>query len=227
MGSFIGGLVTRGKTKKLNKAIANESQFQLDKSLNTMDLQGQSQDVAQVQANLQMTQERIQAIREARIRRAEVIAAASNAGGLTSTVSQGASDSIYTQLVAGVGLQNVFAGFSEHQSQLNKLIADNNSEIIKSQGRQNEFQARLGKQQAKANLIGGAIDLGIGAVAAFAGPIGAFGATAGAASGFMAGASKVASGFTSAVRTVGNTISNFNNFQSGNFSNINPFGVNR
>ncbi|HEY0731753.1 MAG TPA: hypothetical protein VGD33_05005 [Chitinophagaceae bacterium] len=227
MGSFIGGLVTRGKIKKLNKAIANESQWQQDLSLNTMDIQEESQNVAQVQANLQMTQERIQAMREARIRRAEVIAAASNAGGLTSTVAQGASDSIYTQLVAGVGLQNVFAGFSEHQSQLNKLIAKNNSEIIKSQGRQNEFQARIGKQQAKAELIGGAIDLGLGAATAFLGPAGMFAATAGAATGVMSGASKVASGFTSAARVVGNTVANFNNFQSGNFNNTNPFGVNR
>ena len=227
MGGFIGGLVTRGKIKKLNKAIANESQWQQDLSLNTMDIQEEAQNVAQVQANLQMTQERIQAMREARIRRAEVIAAAANAGGLTSTVAQGASDSIYTQLVAGVGLQNVFRGFSEHQSQLNKLIAENNSEIIKSQGRQSVFQARIGKQQAKAELIGGAIDLGLGAATAFLGPAGMFAATAGAATGVMSGASKVASGFTSAARVVGNTVANFNNFQSGNFNNTNPFGVNR
>lgn len=220
MGSFIGGLATRGKIKKLTKAIANESNWQQDLAINNMDIQTNAQDTAKVQANLQMTQERIQAMREARIRRAEVIAAASNAGGLTSTVAQGASDSIYTQLVAGVGLQNVFAGFSEHQSQLNKLLAKNNSEIIRSQGRQNEFQARIGKQQAKAQLIGGAIDLGISAVAAFAGPIGAFGAAAGAAGG-------IARGFSSAVKTAGNVMANFSNFQQGNYNNVNPFGVNQ
>lgn len=227
MGSFIGGLVTRGKVKKLTKAIANESHWQQDLAINNMDIQTNAQDTAKVQANLQMTQERIQAMREARIRRAEVIAAASNAGGLTSSVAQGASDSVYTQLVAGVGLQNVFAGFSEHQSQLNKLIAKNNSEIIRSQGRQNEFQARIGKQQAKAQLIGGAIDLGIGAVAAFAGPIGAFGATAGAASGMASSVGRIASGFSSAVKTTGNVLANFSNFQQGNYNNVNPFGVNR
>ena len=227
MGSFIGGLVTRGKVKKLTKAIANESHWQQDLAINNMDIQTNAQDTAKVQANLQMTQERIQAMREARIRRAEVIAAASNAGGLTSSVAQGASDSIYTQLVAGVGLQNVFAGFSEHQSQLNKLIAKNNSEIIRSQGRQNEFQARIGKQQAKAQLIGGAIDLGIGAVAAFAGPIGAFGATAGAASGMASSVGRITSGFSSAVKTAGNVLANFSNFQQGNYNNVNPFGVNR
>lgn len=227
MGSFIGGLITKKKRKKLTKAIQNESQYQLDQSINIAQMQEQANDVNQLQANFAMRQERIQAIREARIRRAEVVQAAANAGAQKSTTAQTAYDTIYTNIVAGVGRQNVLAGWSEHMSGINSIIGDLNTNIIESQGRQNVFQARLGAQAEKANLIGGALDMGMAVAGAAFGAVGV-GAMAGAAGGAaMSTGSRIASGFQSAARFAGNAITNFGNFQAGNYSNVNIFGNGR
>ncbi len=172
MGSLVGNLVTGKKKKKLNNAIAQESQNQVALSLENVGFEKEQRAVAQVQANLQMQQERISAMREARIRRAEIIASGVNAGAANSTPLANAADSIYSQFVGSLGLQNVFSGYSKELSRLNDEIANNQSEIISSQGRQANYQAKLQKQQAKAELIGSAVDAGISAVTMFAGGAG-------------------------------------------------------
>lgn len=184
MGSLVGNLVTGKKKKKLNNAIADESQKQVELSLENVGFEKEQRAVSQVQANAQMQQERISAAREARIRRAEIIASGVNAGGGNSTVVQNAADSVYSQFVGSLGLQNVFSGFSKELSRLNEEIATNQSEIISSQGRQANYQAKLQKQQAKAELIGSAVDAGISAVTMFAGGAGIGSMFRGAATGF-------------------------------------------
>lgn len=192
MGSFIGGLVTKKKRKKLNNAIQDEYDLQTEKALANADLEREAQRVGQVRANVQMSQERIAGAREARIRRAEIVSAANNAGAGTSTASQYGAGSIYTQFVSSLGQQNIFAGFAQELSRLQEESSNNQSDIISSQGRQTALNASLAKQQEKANLIGGAIDLGLTVATGFAGPT-AFGALGGAGM-FSGTAAKVAQG---------------------------------
>lgn len=169
MGKFIGNLVTKKKRKKLNRAIADESQLQTDLSLEIAGLERESVAVQQTRANAQMVQERIQAAREARIRRAEILASAANANALTSTAVEGSLSSIYSQFAGSMGLQNVFAGYSKELSKLQTTVGEKQSDIISSQGRQTALGAKLQTQQEKAEMIGGAIDFGVGAISFFRG----------------------------------------------------------
>lgn len=208
MGSFIGNLVTKKKRKKLAKAISAESQLQVDLALETSELEREAQDIMLTRANAQMVQDRTQAAREARIRRAEIIAAGVNAGAGTSTAVQTASDSIYSQFTGAMGLQNVFAGFSSTLSGINEDISLKQSDIISSQGRQQQLGAKLQTQQEKAQMIGGAIDLGISVATAFINPAGAF---ASVASGFgkmgaaMGGIGTAATAAAGSMKTLGST----------------------
>lgn len=178
MGSFIGNLVTKKKRKKLNKAIASESQEQMNLALETAELEEKANDVMMTRANVEMKQDRISAVREARIRRAQMIQGATNAGAIGGSTVNTAAGAIMTQLMSGVGLQNIFAGFSEQLSEINTDIGEKQSDIIRSQGKQAEYGAKLQTQQEKANLIGGAVDLGLAVAGAFISP-------ASAASGFQ------------------------------------------
>lgn len=215
MGKFIGNLVTKKKRKKLNRAIQEESQLQTGLALETADLEREAQRVGQTRANVQMAQERVAAAREARMRRAEVIQAGVNAGAGRSTSAQNAASSIYTQFVSGLGLQNVFAGFASELSTISEEASQKQSEIISSQGRQSALGAKLQTQQEKAELIGGAIDLGISVVGAFAGA-GAIGGMASAAGGAMR------SGFANAVSTASRVATGSRSLwgNSGGFTSI-------
>lgn len=200
MGSFIGGLVTAKKRKKLNKLIQKESQFQTDTALEIADIERENQKIQQQRANVTMSQERISAAREARIRRAEIISAGVNAGGRESSITQSAAGSLITQFNAGQGLQNMFRGYAELLSKGAEEASLKQSEIISSQGRQTAYGAKLNTQQEKANLIGGGVDLGITAAFAFAGGP----AIAGAAGGMFSRAASIfspsAAGFSAASR---------------------------
>lgn len=112
--------------------------------------------IEQLRANFSVQQERIQQLRSARIMRASILASGVNAGAGTSTSASSARDSAYTGAVANVGKLNVVQGFSESISVQNEKIAD-------SQTRAAYLEGKLQANQAKAELIGGAINLGISA----------------------------------------------------------------
>lgn len=188
MGSLVGNLVTKKKRKKLNKLIAQESQNQVDLALENVQFEQQAQDIQQNRANFQMSQNRIEAAREARLRKAQMIASGVNAGAGNTTTLQGATDSLFSQFTSNLGKLNVFANISEQLSGINTELAQNQSDIIASQGRQQAYGAKLQTQQEKAQLIGSAIDTGIGLstmfmggiglVSGFSGAIGSLGGTA-------------------------------------------------
>lgn len=188
MGSLVGNLVTKKKRKKLNKLIAQESQNQVELAQENVQFEQQAQDIQQNRANFQMSQNRIEAAREARLRKAQMIASGVNAGAGNTTTLQGATDSLFSQLTGNLGKLNVFASISEQLSGINTELAQNQSDIIASQGRQQAYGAKLQTQQEKAQLIGSAIDTGlslatmfmapVGMVSGFSGAIGSLGGTA-------------------------------------------------
>ena len=187
MGSLVGNLVTKKKRKKLNKLIAQESQNQVELALENVQFEQQAQDIQQNRANFQMSQNRIEAAREARLRKAQMIASGVNAGAGNTTTLQGATDSLFSQLTGNLGKLNVFASISEQLSGINTELAQNQSDIIASQGRQQAYGAKLQTQQEKAQLIGSAVDTGIGLATMFMGGVG------------------LVSGFSGAIGSIGGT----------------------
>ena len=182
MGSLVGNLVTKKKRKKLNKLIAQESQNQVELALENVQFEQQAQDIQQNRANFQMSQNRIEAAREARLRKAQMIASGVNAGAGNTTTLQGATDSLFSQLTGNLGKLNVFASISEQLSGINTELAQNQSDIIASQGRQQAYGAKLQTQQEKAQLIGSAVDTGIGIATMLMGGAGLVGGFSGAVS---------------------------------------------
>lgn len=207
----ISGLFGNKKKKKLKKAIRNEQTFQRDKALEINFFQEAGQDIQMARAQFQIGQERIQAVREARIRRGEVIASAANANAQTSTVGQTLADNPYTQLLAGIGVQNVFAGYASWLGDINDEISSRNEDVINSQFRLGQFQARLGRQIQKDQLFDQAMDN----AASLAGTFGGYMNTSG---GGNAGGSYKPTGFSSATSSnskASNTFNYFGNYQNG------------
>lgn len=206
----ISSLFGNKKKKKLKKAIKNEQTFQRDKALEINFFQEAGQDIQMARAQFQMGQERIQAMREARIRRGEVIASAANANAQTSTVGQTLADNPYTQLLAGIGVQNVFAGYAGWLGDINDEISSRNEDVINSQFRLGQFQARLGKQLQNDQLMQQSLDN----AASLAGTFGGY--MSNSSSG--GGGSYQPTGFSSATSSnskASNTFNYFNNYQSG------------
>lgn len=172
MGNLVGNLVTKKKRKKLNKLIAQESQNQVALAQENVQFEQQAQDIQQNRANFQMSQNRIEAAREARLRKAQMIASGVNAGAGNTTTLQGATDSLFSQFTSNLGKLNVFANISEQLSGISTELAQNQSDIIASQGRQQAYGAKLQTQQEKAQLIGSAIDTGLSLATMFMAPIG-------------------------------------------------------
>lgn len=197
MGSLVGNLVTKKKRKKLNKLIAQESQNQVELAQENVQFEQQAQDIQQNRANFQMSQNRIEAAREARLRKAQMIASGVNAGAGNTTTLQGATDSLFSQFTSNLGKLNVFANISEQLSGINTELAQNQSDIIASQGRQQAYGAKLQTQQEKAQLIGSAIDTGLSLATMFMAPIGmvsSFQGAIGSAAGLGGTAAAAASG---------------------------------
>lgn len=207
----ISSLFGNKKKKKLKKAIRNEQTFQRDKALEINFFQEAGQDIQMARAQFQMGQERIQAVREARIRRGEVIASAANANAQTSTVGQTLADNPYTQLMAGIGVQNVFAGYASWLGDINDEISSRNEDVINSQFRLGQFQARLGKKMMDDQLMQQSLDN----AASLAGTFGGYMSNRGSSGG---GGSYQPTGFSSATSSnskASNTFNYFNNYQSG------------
>ena len=138
--------------------------------------------IGAARANAEAHRERIRLQREARMRRAQVISGAANAGiGLGSSGVVGATGSITSQLGQGLGTLGQMQGFSEMLGVQNQALAEGQYNLQKAQ-----MQAQMWDQ------IGSAVLQTAGsAAAAFAGPAGmamkgAGGATFKPVSGFNA-----------------------------------------
>ena len=147
MGKLIGGLLTKKKKKKLQGQINQEYRI-------SARAQQESQRIEQLRANYGSKQEKIQQLREGRIRRAAVIAGAVNAGAGYSTVAAQGAASAQTSAFANLGNLNVLEGYSE-------AISKKNEEFMKSQGQQQLLGAKLQTQDQKAQFYGDIFDTGL------------------------------------------------------------------
>lgn len=145
----IGSLISGGKKKKAMRRIA-EAQEQANK-------------IQAARANVEAHRDRIKLQREARIRRAQVVAGAANAGvGLSSSGVEGATGSIQSQFGAGIGTLGTMLGFSEQLGAANQELA------------QGQFQLQKAQQTEQLwNTVGSSVmSVGIAAAGALGGPAG-------------------------------------------------------
>lgn len=147
MGKFIGGLITSKKRKKLNRKLQVEFGLQAAAAK-------EERRVEQLRANFSVQQERIQQLRNARILRATILSSGVNAGAGQSSSMQSGMSSAFTQATSNIGKLNVVQGFSAEMSRQNELFAA-------SQTRAGVIQQKQENLAAKAEMIGGAIDLGL------------------------------------------------------------------
>lgn len=148
MGGVIGGLVTRKKRKKIARQMKNEFTIQAEAAK-------EAQRIGQLQANFGAQQEKIQQLREARIRRAAVIASGVNAGvGTESTAVQGGASSAYSGALGNVSAIGSMQTFSENISKQQEIVAA-------SQGRSQVLDVKMGTQKQKADMIGSIVDTGV------------------------------------------------------------------
>jgi hypothetical protein len=137
---LIGSLFTKNKRKKIRRAqraafaaISAEQQklFQLET----------------LRADFGTRQEKIQQLRESRIRRAQILASAANSGAMDSSSAKGGASSAYSTAIGNIGVLNAFQSYS-------KAIGTSQSEIAKQEGILQQLGVKMEAQQAKAQMIG-------------------------------------------------------------------------
>lgn len=141
MGDMIGSALTAGKRKKISRQMKREYTIQAD-------MAKEGQRIGQLQANYAATQEKLQQLREGRIRRAQLIAAGVNAGGGQSSSLEGGASSAYTSAIGNVANLGALQTYSEG-------ISKTNQELAASQGRSQVLGVKMETQQQKAKMIGG------------------------------------------------------------------------
>lgn len=137
------------KQKKIARQVQEESQLQSD--LSQEDFQLQRAAVAQ-----QRRQDRIQSIREARIRRAAILSQATASGmGRESSGLTGAVGALQSQFASTVGISNIFTRLQEESANKQSQIMASQGRVAQLQGELEIVQANLAKSQANINMWGG------------------------------------------------------------------------
>lgn len=144
IGDLVGSLFTKKKKKKLRRAmkgayaaISAEQQklFQLES----------------LRSDFGIQQEKLQQLREARIRRGQIVASAATSGAGASTSAFGGAFSAYSSGVGNASTLNVFRDYS-------RAMGASQSEIAKQEGVLQQLGVKLDAQNAKAQMIGGITD---------------------------------------------------------------------
>ena len=147
IGDLAGSLFTKKKKKKIRRAkkaayaaISAEQQklFQLET----------------LRADFGTRQEKLQQLREARIRREAILSSAANAGAMGSSSAIGGAGSAVSSGIGNIGVLNVFQGYS-------KAMGAAQSEIVKQEGELQRLGVKMDAQNAKAQMIGGITDADI------------------------------------------------------------------
>lgn len=148
IGDLAGSLFTKKKKKKIRRAqkaayaaISAEQQklFQLET----------------LRADFGTRQEKLQQLREARIRREAIISSAVNAGAGGSSSAIGGAGSAVTSGIGNIGVLNVFQDYS-------RAMGASQSIIAKQEGELQRLGVKMEAQNAKAQMIGGITDSAIG-----------------------------------------------------------------
>lgn len=164
IGDLVGSLFTKKKKKKLRRAMkgayaAISAEQQKLFKLETL------------RSDFGIQQEKLQQLREARIRRGSIIASAATSGALTTSSAIGGASSAYSSALGNASTLNVFRDYS-------RAMGASQSEIAKQQGELERLGVKMEAQNAKAQMIGGITDAAIGIATL------PWGGTAGAASAF-------------------------------------------
>lgn len=137
------------KQKRLARQVQAESQLQSDLSQEEFQLQRAA--VAQ-----QRRQDRIQSIREARIRRAAILSQATASGmGRESSGLTGAVGALQSQFASTVGISNIFTRLQEASANKQSQIMASQGRVAQLQGQSEIVQANLQRSQANINMWGG------------------------------------------------------------------------
>lgn len=168
----VGGLFSAKKAKKAAKKqkriaqqIQKEAVISSEAASQQFGFEQEIQRVAQARANIQARRDQIEMTREARVRRAAIVASAAASGvGLGTTGIESGAGSVVSQFGANVGLFNIAKQAAGETSRLNELSAEQQRIQLESQGRVNVLQgqsqvigAKLEKSQAGIKAITGAI----------------------------------------------------------------------
>lgn len=140
----IGGAVMQAKAAKQQKKAMQRSQ----------DAQLEQNRIEQARANVQAQRERVQQVREARIRRASVISSAGNAGvgvGTGTSGLSGATSSIQSQLGQNLGTLGQMQSFGEQLSVANQKEAQAQSDYITAGAQGQMWQSIFGAVGQVAN----------------------------------------------------------------------------
>ena len=152
--SIVTGIKGASAAKKQRKALAAKEAAERE-----------SNRVDKKRNALKVQREKISALREARIKRAQIIQGTANSGAIYSGTSSatGATGSIQSQLGQNIGRLGTFEGFGDRLSLLSQQAADQLSKYNRIGSKQAAFSGMMG-------AIGGAGDA---ALAAMGGPAGA------------------------------------------------------
>lgn len=127
--SLIGGIITGGKKKKAAKRAARAERARVA-------AEKERQRIEQVRANLEVRRERQKQLREARIKKAQIISSGVLAGvGFGTSTIQGAAGSIASQFGANIGNLSQRQSFSTAITEQNFASADASGEIARQQGK--------------------------------------------------------------------------------------------
>lgn len=142
------------KQKKLAQQVLKETELQTGLSKESFELERAA--VAQ-----QRRQDRIGTIREARIRRAMLLSAVSNAGvGQGSSAVAGGVGALQSQFASTLGLANIFTRIQDQSADLQSQINESQGRVAKLTGQSQIAQANLQKSQANLQMWGSIGQLG-------------------------------------------------------------------
>lgn len=138
------------KQKRIAQQVQKESKIQAGLSKEQFELERAI--VAQ-----QRRQDRIQTIREARIRRASILSQAQASGiGVGSSGLVGAVGALQSQFASTIGLSNIFTRLQDRTAEKQSQIMESQGRVAQLQGQSQIVQANLEKSQANINMWGSA-----------------------------------------------------------------------
>lgn len=139
------------KQKKIARAIQEQAAISADAAKKQFGFEQEMQRVLQARANIQARRDQIEQTREARVRRATIVASAAASGvdQRTSTVESGAG-SIVSQFGANKGMFNIFEQAAGELTRLGGLSAEQQGIQLDAQGKISVLQGQGAVAQAKA-----------------------------------------------------------------------------
>lgn len=126
--SAVAGIVGASKQKKIAKRQARAAEA-------AAAAQKERERIESVRASVSAQKERRQQLREARLRRAQVLATAANSGALGASTVSSALGGINTQFGANIGAINEAQGFGQAIGTQNEIAADQQTEINRLEGK--------------------------------------------------------------------------------------------